>query len=257
MLLTCCICNKSFSHTTAGRPPKTCPGACRRKRRKALWIENSKRTAARQKQKRHAEKRICANCGKVFSLTEGGYRYCSKECGAKTCRKNGSAKRRARENRVDYESPVYKSELVTRDGPNCCHCGLIFDDEFPAEVDHIIPLSRGGVHAGYNCQLLCKGCNSEKGAGIPLVDLRKAQTLWPQNPTITERDPRRAILSRKIRPYSGYRGVSEHRDKFRCRLVFEGKVFRKGGFEAAEDAAEYYDFLCGLLGLSPEFMNGV
>jgi len=34
------------------------------------------------------------------------------------------------------------------------------------EVDHIIPLSRGGTNWPSNLQLMCKRCNQSKGASL-------------------------------------------------------------------------------------------
>lgn len=42
----------------------------------------------------------------------------------------------------------------------CFTCGT--EDELT--IDHIIPLSRGGNHGIGNLQILCKSCNSRKGA---------------------------------------------------------------------------------------------
>lgn len=44
----------------------------------------------------------------------------------------------------------------------CANCGL--DDPNMIEVDHIHPMSRGGSNSSSNLQLLCRACNSAKGA---------------------------------------------------------------------------------------------
>lgn len=43
----------------------------------------------------------------------------------------------------------------------CAECG-----EGRCEVDHCVPLSRGGEHALENLQMLCKSCNSRKSAWL-------------------------------------------------------------------------------------------
>jgi len=46
----------------------------------------------------------------------------------------------------------------------CAYCG----SQKNLEVDHIIPLSRGGRHDEDNMQILCRSCNRRKGRGINL-----------------------------------------------------------------------------------------
>jgi 5-methylcytosine-specific restriction endonuclease McrA len=45
----------------------------------------------------------------------------------------------------------------------CPRCGCKFDDENPATMDHVKPLSKGGEHVYDNIQPLCHSCNSAKG----------------------------------------------------------------------------------------------
>ena len=49
--------------------------------------------------------------------------------------------------------------LVERDGLFCQRCHATTS----LEIDHIIPVSKGGSNTGKNLQLLCKSCNVKKG----------------------------------------------------------------------------------------------
>jgi 5-methylcytosine-specific restriction endonuclease McrA len=49
-------------------------------------------------------------------------------------------------------------EIRRRQGHRCLACG----EKKPLTQDHIIPVSRGGVHTASNIQGLCLSCNSKK-----------------------------------------------------------------------------------------------
>lgn len=38
-----------------------------------------------------------------------------------------------------------------------------------AELDHVVPLSKGGAHHRSNAQILCRTCNRRKGAKDPIA----------------------------------------------------------------------------------------
>jgi hypothetical protein len=50
--------------------------------------------------------------------------------------------------------------IFTRDGKVCKPCGATTD----LTLDHVIPVSKGGEDNPGNLQVLCKSCNSKKGA---------------------------------------------------------------------------------------------
>lgn len=69
------------------------------------------------------------------------------------------------------------AELATirRDQKNkCAYCHTILNED--AEVDHIVPLARGGSNWPSNLQWLCQGCNLSKGAK-DAVDFARAKGL--------------------------------------------------------------------------------
>ena len=53
---------------------------------------------------------------------------------------------------------VIDTEIATIAAMSCTACGIAG----PSEVDHIIPLARGGSHTIGNLMPLCKSCNSSK-----------------------------------------------------------------------------------------------
>jgi hypothetical protein len=136
--------------------------------------------------------RVCAQCGTSFIKAYGSLRkrvwgrWCSE-----TCRDSWRAARqqptrlysrghigspharRAQFYGVAYELGVTRARVFKRDGWACQICARPTlrekqgrtgprDGRLP-ELDHIIPLSKGGTHTWANVQTLCRRCNSAKG----------------------------------------------------------------------------------------------
>lgn len=61
-----------------------------------------------------------------------------------------------------------RDKIKDRDNYKCCYCYLGIDDEpnLLLEIDHKVPLSKGGMTTYDNLQTLCWKCNRSKGAKI-------------------------------------------------------------------------------------------
>lgn len=61
-----------------------------------------------------------------------------------------------------------REKIKKRDNYTCQQCGasLAVESNLLLEIDHIIPLSKGGITAEDNLQTLCWKCNRSKGAKI-------------------------------------------------------------------------------------------
>lgn len=55
-----------------------------------------------------------------------------------------------------------RDRIFRRDGPVCPECGTTKD----LSIDHIVPFSRGGETIESNLRVLCRPCNSMKGAKV-------------------------------------------------------------------------------------------
>lgn len=55
--------------------------------------------------------------------------------------------------------------IYERDGYRCCRCG-VSEKHADLEIDHIIPIAKGGKSTYDNLQTLCHKCNVEKGDSI-------------------------------------------------------------------------------------------
>lgn len=68
----------------------------------------------------------------------------------------------------DLMTSQLREKIKERDNYKCCSCGLGIKDEpnLLLEIDHKIPLSKGGMTTYENLQTLCWRCNRTKGTKI-------------------------------------------------------------------------------------------
>ena len=121
--------------------------------------------------------RECAICGVAFSRLYGyPSTVCDDGCRAtlkRNERRRHKAKRRAVKRGVNSEI-VDRIKVFNRDGWKCKGCGCdtpielmgTNHDDAP-ELDHVIPLSKGGEHNMLNTQCLCRTCNKLK-SNLPM-----------------------------------------------------------------------------------------
>lgn len=57
--------------------------------------------------------------------------------------------------------PRKRYKILQKYNFTCCACGKT-SDEIPLEIDHIIPVSKGGTNDEKNLQVLCYECNQRK-----------------------------------------------------------------------------------------------
>lgn len=56
-----------------------------------------------------------------------------------------------------------RQKIEIRDNYTCQICGKYMPDEVGLQIDHIVPVSKGGKTVESNLQVLCSKCNARKG----------------------------------------------------------------------------------------------
>lgn len=76
----------------------------------------------------------------------------------------------------EYISHALRKATYQRDKGICqrCRAAVPFHD---AEIDHLIPVSRGGPSEPDNLRILCRTCNREKASAMPYGGLGAQQGL--------------------------------------------------------------------------------
>lgn len=124
----------------------------------------------------HEQLRLaCRECSRVFVAGYGNKRrtYCSVECYRRRASRVAKARRRARIRGARGSTPLDPFGVFERANWHCELCGTPTPHELRGthepnapELDHIIPLARGGDHSINNVQCLCRHCNNVKGAQV-------------------------------------------------------------------------------------------
>lgn len=124
----------------------------------------------------------CRRCGVAFTAltrTKQPHHYCSALC----CRAIARRKRKSKEGREHRKrervrlpswavrGDVSLAGLHSRSKGKCvqCKCKTVMSKTYrpdQATADHIVPMSKGGMHIQDNLQLMCQACNSAKSDTI-------------------------------------------------------------------------------------------
>lgn len=148
-------------------------------------------TACRRADLANREPRTCSECAVPFVPEYTHRLVCGRRCQFRRAKRLGKASgalkkhrkaykrlRRARLDGARIAERVHAQAVFQRDGWRCALCGVrtprhlqgLMVDRAP-ELDHIIPLSKGGSHTYENVQCACRKCNGLKG-NKPLGQLR-------------------------------------------------------------------------------------
>ena len=114
----------------------------------------------------------CCVCSKKFIAYYPLTKYCSDACRKKNYRVRDN---RHRYKDITVDKGITLPKLAKRDHNQCQICGLLVDwndyfktdktvicgDMYPS-IDHIRPISLGGLHSWDNVQLAHRGCNTKK-----------------------------------------------------------------------------------------------
>lgn len=126
--------------------------------------------------------KACSECSREYRPEHGGRLTCSDQCkrarNRRVTKANPNARRkkaisrkagklRRRGARVEAVDPI---RVFDRDGWRCQDCGRAtpqrlrgtYEARAP-ELDHIIPIARGGEHSYRNTRCCCRECNGRKG----------------------------------------------------------------------------------------------
>ena len=116
---------------------------------------------------------ICVVCGKEYETYNPAQKTCSKECGKKLAHAH-KHKRIPKSQLVDKD--ITLEALYRRDSGVCYLCGGKCDwndktdksvgPAYPS-IDHMMPISRGGLHSWANVKLAHFECNWKKSDDLP------------------------------------------------------------------------------------------
>lgn len=140
--------------------------------------------------------KTCSKCKRELDLSmfhnravvKDGKRPDCKECRAPICREGSKKYReRTREERAKYANKWRRANLKRRAATQAKYrtarknqrCSCCSDEEILSiykkcpkgfHVDHIYPVSKGGLHCINNLQILSAEDNRKKGSSIPKID---------------------------------------------------------------------------------------
>lgn len=190
----CVICGKTFltyynSQVTCG--DEECKRIHKVNAAKIRYLKSKHKKQPKQPKLIQYETRECKECGELFSVD---YRmnnvYCSKDCRRKAENRR-TAKRVPKAQRVDN---ISLKRLYKRDSGICYICGGKCDwnsqaiskngNPYPGDlypvIEHVIPISKGGLDAWDNVRLAHWKCNLDKMDGLIDVEPMSKEVAYSQ-----------------------------------------------------------------------------
>lgn len=168
----CVSCKGNLSFDLFYKHPKTFDGLtpeckeCRKKYQNKYRLENKEAVSAQKKKYREANAEVIAKQQHKYRIENKErmklyFREYSKRHRAEFPEKYNLSKlkRRAALNKNGIYR-VLPTEIKNLYSQNCFYCG----NNSHIEIDHIIPVSRGGRHSVGNLVAACRSCNRSKGA---------------------------------------------------------------------------------------------
>lgn len=159
----CIACSARFSRPVGSHAPR-CP-ECAVQRRHAMKLARDARRRVRQRALPRT--RECRRCGVSFLLRQSGYcAPCSVDALVEA-RAQARADYKARR-RGTFVERVDRRIVFARDRWTCGICGgALADgsdrlDPRAPQIDHIVPLAKGGEHSYANIQAAHRACNRQK-----------------------------------------------------------------------------------------------
>lgn len=156
----CECCGAAYAASTGAQGNRFCTSKCRDR-----WHLAQKAKAVEAK----LVPLSCPCCATMFKPRHPLQRYCSRRCEKKVQHCNKNHRRRA----VTSTGKVNPYAVFCRDAWTCQSCAKptprsargTYDHNAP-ELDHVVPISKGGAHSYDNTQCLCRQCNLSKGARL-------------------------------------------------------------------------------------------
>lgn len=152
-----------------------------RERKAAERIRKAEEKKLERQKIAEARRHACPVCGAETARPK----YCSDKCQKKALNSTREARRRNRIQAALVDKDITVEGLYKRDKGRCHICGgkcdsqdfrmiggnFVVGPDYPT-VDHVMPLSKGGLHSWSNVKLAHFACNTQKSdkTGLPLLD---------------------------------------------------------------------------------------
>lgn len=153
----CAQCSSAFLPVRKWQ--KTCSYKC------GYTLQNKKVS------KKQTNSKLCARCTKPLISKKINAIYCSRTCKSM----EHTFKNRPKTRPVTM---ARRAEIFIRDEGNCYMCESKVDSG-KFELDHLIPVSRGGSSDVWNLAVSCPPCNRSRGNRIEIRQLVKLSELRP------------------------------------------------------------------------------